>query len=54
MFRLRSGERPSVGERVALLPAHACSTMAMYRLAFGCRDGRLVDELVMDGRDPLS
>jgi D-serine deaminase-like pyridoxal phosphate-dependent protein len=49
-----SGPRPAVGERVALTPAHACSTMSMYRLAYGCRDGRLVDELVTDGRDPIA
>jgi D-serine deaminase-like pyridoxal phosphate-dependent protein len=53
-FRHVSGPRPAVGERVALMPAHACSTMSMYRLAFGCRNGQLVDELVMDGRDPLA
>jgi D-serine deaminase-like pyridoxal phosphate-dependent protein len=53
-FRHVSGPRPAVGERVALMPAHACSTMSMYRLAFACRNGQLVDELVMDGRDPLA
>jgi D-serine deaminase-like pyridoxal phosphate-dependent protein len=53
-FRHVSGPAPAVGQRIALTPAHACSTMSMYRLAFGCRDGRLVDELVTDGRDPLA
>jgi D-serine deaminase-like pyridoxal phosphate-dependent protein len=53
-FQLRSGPLPAVGDRVAVLPAHACTTMAMYRVAFGCREGRLVQELAIDARDPFS
>jgi D-serine deaminase-like pyridoxal phosphate-dependent protein len=45
---------PQVGERVAVVPAHACSTMAMYSRAFGIRDGSVAEVLEIDGRDPLS
>jgi 3-hydroxy-D-aspartate aldolase len=45
---------PLVGDRVAVVPAHTCSTMAMYSRAFGVRDGAVEEVLELDGRDPLS
>jgi D-serine deaminase-like pyridoxal phosphate-dependent protein len=53
-FHLLDGPLPEVGDRVAVVPAHTCSTMAMYRRAFGCRGGRVERTLEIDGRDPLS
>jgi 3-hydroxy-D-aspartate aldolase len=45
---------PEVGERVAVVPAHTCSTMAMYSCAFGIRDGAVAETFEIDGRDKLS
>jgi 3-hydroxy-D-aspartate aldolase len=53
-FACPAEEVPSVGDRVAVVPGHACSTMAMYSCAFGVRDGVVEEVLQFDGRDPLS
>ena len=45
---------PVVGERVAVVPAHSCPTVSMYRNAFGCREGQLECVLEIDARDPLA
>jgi D-serine deaminase-like pyridoxal phosphate-dependent protein len=42
---------PAVGERVAVIPGHACSTIAMYGTIVGCRSGRVERMLAIDGRD---
>lgn len=46
-----SGPLPSVGERVAVVPAHACVTISMHRQIVGCRNGAQVCVLEVDGRD---
>lgn len=53
-FACPEGTIPPVGERVAVVPAHTCTTMAMYSRAFGIRDGELTEVLEIDGRDPLA
>ncbi len=53
-FTPQSGPIPVVGERVAVVPAHSCSTMAAYSRVFGVRDGTLETVFNLDGRDPLS
>jgi len=45
---------PAVGDRVAIVPGHTCSTVALYRTLVGCRDGRRERVLAIDGRDPLA
>jgi D-serine deaminase-like pyridoxal phosphate-dependent protein len=54
VFRLTGGDTPSVGDRVAIIPGHACTTMSLYRRAFGCRSGELERVLEIDARDPLA
>jgi D-serine deaminase-like pyridoxal phosphate-dependent protein len=53
-FRINGPRLPVVGERVAVVPAHSCPTVSMYRRAFGCREGRLECVLEIDARDPLA
>jgi D-serine deaminase-like pyridoxal phosphate-dependent protein len=54
VFRHLDGPLPRVGERVALLVGHVCTTMSLYRSALGCRGGELECVLEIDGRDPLA
>jgi D-serine deaminase-like pyridoxal phosphate-dependent protein len=54
VFQLTGGDAPSVGDRVAIIPGHACTTMSMYRMAAGCRNGALEKVLEIDARDPLA
>jgi D-serine deaminase-like pyridoxal phosphate-dependent protein len=42
---------PAVGERVPVIPGHACSTIAMHGTIVGCRSGRAERMLAIDGRD---
>jgi len=42
---------PAVGERVAVIPGHACPTVALYSTIVGVRDGRVDRLLTIDGRD---
>ena len=53
-FTPTSGPTPIVGERVSVVPAHSCSTMAAYSRVFGVREGALETVFNLDGRDPLS
>jgi D-serine deaminase-like pyridoxal phosphate-dependent protein len=53
VFRLNGSSGIQVGERVAVLPPHSCTTMNLYSRAFGCRRGRLDEILEIDGRDPM-
>jgi D-serine deaminase-like pyridoxal phosphate-dependent protein len=54
VFQHAGGPRPRVGERVALLPPHICTTMGLYREAFAWRDGEVADGFAIDARDPLA
>lgn len=54
VFRLMGGNAPSVGDRVSIIPGHACTTMSMYRRAFACRGGELEKVFDIDARDPLA
>jgi D-serine deaminase-like pyridoxal phosphate-dependent protein len=51
VMRLFDGDRPAVGDRLALVPGHACTTVTRYAAALGCRSGRLERILPIDGRD---
>jgi D-serine deaminase-like pyridoxal phosphate-dependent protein len=51
-FRVRGGRPPRPGERVAVVPGHACTTMSLHCLAFGCRSGAFDRPLHIDARDP--
>jgi D-serine deaminase-like pyridoxal phosphate-dependent protein len=53
-FVIAGSRMPSVGERVAIVPGHTCSTVALYRTLVGCRGGRCERLLEIDGRDPLA
>ncbi len=46
-----TGSLPSVGERVAVIPAHSCVTVSMHSHIVGCRNGEPVQILDIDGRD---
>jgi D-serine deaminase-like pyridoxal phosphate-dependent protein len=48
------GEGPAVGERVAVLPPHVCTTLSLYRRAAAFSGGRFDHLLEIDGRDPLT
>jgi D-serine deaminase-like pyridoxal phosphate-dependent protein len=50
VMRLLEGERPSVGDRMALIPGHACTTMTRYAVALGCRNARLEQLLPIDAQ----
>jgi D-serine deaminase-like pyridoxal phosphate-dependent protein len=45
---------PGVGDHVAVVPGHACSTVPLYRTLVGCRNGTFERLLEIDGRDPLA
>jgi D-serine deaminase-like pyridoxal phosphate-dependent protein len=53
VFRAVSGPARAVGERIALIPGHVCTTLTRYRRVFGCRAGELDRVLEVDARDPL-
>lgn len=48
---LRGGRRPRVGERLALLPGHACTTMSLHAVAHACRGGSVEQLFAIDARD---
>ena len=54
VYTVTNGSAPRVGERVAVLPGHGCSTMNMYRYAVVAEAGRAVDAYTIDARDPLA
>ena len=43
------GPIPRVGDRVPILPGHACTTIAMNSRIVGCRDGACEQTLRIDG-----
>ena len=51
VFHVPGGSPLRVGERVAVLPPHACTTMNLHRVAYGCRGGELDRPLAIDARD---
>jgi D-serine deaminase-like pyridoxal phosphate-dependent protein len=53
VFGLLGGRRPRVGERLALMPGHACTTMSLHRHVHACRAGVVEQRLAIDARDPL-
>ena len=53
-FAVAGARMPGVGDRVAIVPGHTCSTVALYRTLVGCRGGRRERVLEIDGRDPLA
>jgi D-serine deaminase-like pyridoxal phosphate-dependent protein len=50
-FVVSGASLPAVGERVAIVPGHACPTVALYSTIVGWRDGRVERLLTIDGRD---
>jgi D-serine deaminase-like pyridoxal phosphate-dependent protein len=44
------GERPAVGDRIRVVPAHVDPTMAMHEVAWLVRDGTVVDQWPIDLR----
>jgi D-serine deaminase-like pyridoxal phosphate-dependent protein len=48
----QTGPGPAVGQRVALLPPHICTTMNLYRSVAAFSGGRFDRMLELDGRDP--
>jgi D-serine deaminase-like pyridoxal phosphate-dependent protein len=53
-FLVEGSAMPGVGDHVAVVPGHTCSTVALYRTLVGCRAGRYERLLEIDGRDPLA
>jgi D-serine deaminase-like pyridoxal phosphate-dependent protein len=53
-FLVEGSPLPGVGDHVAVVPGHTCSTVALYRTLVGCRGGRYERLLEIDGRDPLA
>jgi D-serine deaminase-like pyridoxal phosphate-dependent protein len=53
-FVVEGPRMPGVGDRVAIVPGHTCSTVSLYRTLIGCRGGRSERLLQIDGRDPLA
>lgn len=53
-FVLDGPGMPGVGDHVAVVPGHTCSTVALYRTLVGCRGGAFERLLEIDGRDPLA
>ena len=51
---VKDGPLPRVGDRVPILPGHACTTIAMSRRIIGCRDGRVERTLWIDGNEPVA
>ena len=52
VLRILDGPMPRVGDRVPILPGHACTTIAMNSRILGCRDGRVEQTLRIDGKRP--
>ncbi|MGH3003801.1 MAG: alanine racemase [Gaiellaceae bacterium] len=48
----QTGPGPAVGQRVAILPPHICTTMNLYRSVAAFSGGRFDRMLELDGRDP--
>jgi D-serine deaminase-like pyridoxal phosphate-dependent protein len=46
----RPGGDPRIGERLALVPSHACACVNLFDLAYGVRGGRVERELPIAGR----
>jgi len=53
-FLLSGTSRPQVGERVAVIPGHSCSTVSFHRSMFGFRGNRFERVLRVDARDQLA
>ncbi len=51
VFNILDGHLPRVGDRVALIPGHACTTMPLYPYVLACRGGTLQEVLTIDGRE---
>lgn len=45
-----SGEGLAIGDRLEMIPSHICSAVNMFDVAFGVRDGKVVEELPIAGR----
>jgi D-serine deaminase-like pyridoxal phosphate-dependent protein len=45
-----AGAEPRIGDRLQLLPAHACTCVNLFDLAYGTRGGRVERELPVAGR----
>ena len=54
VFSLTGQAHPAVGELVALLPGHICTTMSMYSRVPACLDGAVQNVFEVDGRDPFA
>ena len=54
VLRLQDGPLPRVGDRVPILPGHACTTIAMNSRIVGCRDGQVEQILLIDGKEPVA
>jgi D-serine deaminase-like pyridoxal phosphate-dependent protein len=52
VLRILDGPIPRVGDRVPILPGHACTTIAMSSRIIGCRDDRVERTLWVDGNQP--
>ena len=50
-LRIQDGPIPRVGDRVPILPGHACTTIAMSSRIVGCRDGGVERMLWIDGNE---
>lgn len=48
------GAGPRVGERVAIVPGHGCSTVALHPRLHGMRGGRLERTIAVDARDDVA
>jgi D-serine deaminase-like pyridoxal phosphate-dependent protein len=47
----RSGDNdPRIGERLQVIPSHACATVNLFDVAYGVRGGRVERELAIAGR----
>ena len=53
-FVVSADTRPEVGERVAVIPAHTCTTMSMHSQARGFRSAQFDHVVAIDCRDPLA
>lgn len=51
VLRILDGPLPRVGDRVPILPGHACTTIAMNSRIVGCRNGRVERTLWIDGNE---
>jgi D-threonine aldolase len=53
VLRIEDGPIPRVGDRVPILPGHACTTIAMAGRIVGCRDGGVERVLRIDGNETV-